>query len=59
MMGEINWDLVEEYMEDAHPDTKARFIALIKNMGGQPLTDEEKAHLADMRKIHGVREIDD
>ena len=51
----INWDLIEKEF-DPHPDGEARYTALMKNMGGIPLTEEDKGHLKALRKTYGIKD---
>lgn len=54
-MAGIDWDLIEREF-DPHPDGEARVSALMKNMGGLPLTDEDREHLKALRKLYGVND---
>ena len=49
----IDWDLVEKEF-DPHPDGEARYLALMKNMGGLSLTEEDREHLKALRKTYGI-----
>ena len=51
---QLDVEAICEAFEDAHPDTEQRFSAVMKNMLHQPLSDEDKRHLAQLREDHSI-----